>query len=169
MYHLIGSSLISIFGIVCIGLHSKMHSHYISVISLSLACTSLALPRKTNGTYHSCRALPGDADWPSAHAWQAFNATVNGQLIATTPLAQPCHGDFYDVEKCESLKSQWDLPWIQYVQLSRRLPTIVRRLTHALALKTRHRSISPGSRMAPAIHSIPSTRHARWAISSPTR
>jgi hypothetical protein len=93
-----------------------MHFLYIATISLGLVGTSLALPRKNNGTtYHSCRALPGDAAWPSLHAWQAFNATVNGRLIATTPLAQPCHSDFYDAETCDNLKSQWDFPWIQYV------------------------------------------------------
>lgn len=112
--------------------HSRMHSHYIAVISLGLVCTSLALPRKNNGTYHSCRALPGDTDWPSAHAWQAFNASVNGRLIATTPLAQPCHGDFYDAETCENLKSRWDLPWIQYVkhyERSFRVPQLITQLS----------------------------------------
>jgi hypothetical protein len=145
-----------------------MHTHYIALISLGLACSSFGLPRKNNGTtYHSCRALPGDTAWPSVNAWKAFNATVNGRLIATTPLAQPCHDDHYDAETCENLKSQWDFPWIQYVKSLRDLQLSA--TDHFPARKTLLRSISPGSRTVPAIHSIPLTRHAHWATSSPTR
>jgi hypothetical protein len=106
-----------------------MHFLHIAVISLGLACTSFALPRRNNGTQHACRTLPGDANWPSARSWQAFNDTVNGRLIATAPLAQPCHDDFYDAETCDNLKSEWDLPWIQYGQSLEKLATINQRLT----------------------------------------
>lgn len=40
---------------------------------------------------------------------------------------------------------------------------------HFIARKTLRRSTSPGFRTAPVTHSVPLTRHARWAISSPTR
>jgi hypothetical protein len=95
----------------------RAHQYHIGAISLGLAallCTASALPRRHNGTYHhSCRLLPGDAHWPTVNDWQKFNTTVHGRLIATTPLAQPCHGDSYDAGTCDELKSEWDLPWIQ--------------------------------------------------------
>ena len=97
----------------------RARQYHIGAISLGLAAlayTASALPRRHNGTYHSCRLLPGDPHWPTVKDWQRFNATVHGRLIATTPLAGPCHGDSYDAETCDELKSEWDLPWIQYVK-----------------------------------------------------
>lgn len=61
----------------------------------------------------ACRCFPGDACWPSAATWKSFNDTVGGRLIATVPLASPCHHDAfapYDAGACQSLQAQWFSP-----------------------------------------------------------
>lgn len=72
-----------------------------------------AYPSRSNKSLADCRAMPGDAEWPSSETWQTLNESVDGRLIATIPLAYPCHGSAYDSAVCADLKSQWDLPWIQ--------------------------------------------------------
>ena len=61
---------------------------------------------------HSCRYIPGDGGWPSAHVWQRLNATVGGRLIATVPLGRVCHqtGSFtaFDEAKCEDLAKAFE-------------------------------------------------------------
>lgn len=63
---------------------------------------------------HGCRCFPGDACWPSAADWAAFNATVDGRLIATVPVASVCHEDFpgvrYDADKCAEVRADWPRP-----------------------------------------------------------
>lgn len=58
----------------------------------------------------TCKCFPGDACWPSTQEWNKLNQTVFGRLIATTPLAEACHGDKYDSAKCASLQSSWQTP-----------------------------------------------------------
>jgi hypothetical protein len=58
----------------------------------------------------SCRCLPGDDCWPSVSTWKAFNQSVDGRLVATVPLATPCHVPSYDEKKCAALKEGWLLP-----------------------------------------------------------
>ena len=58
----------------------------------------------------SCRCFPGDDCWPSVSTWDAFNQSVDGRLVATVPLAAPCHAPNYDENKCEALKDGWLLP-----------------------------------------------------------
>ncbi|OGM44768.1 FAD binding domain protein [Aspergillus bombycis] len=62
----------------------------------------------------SCRCFPGDDCWPSVSTWDAFNQSVDGRLVATVPLAAPCHAPNYDEEKCEVLKDGWLLPEEHY-------------------------------------------------------
>ncbi|KAF2841056.1 FAD-binding domain-containing protein [Patellaria atrata CBS 101060] len=60
-----------------------------------------------------CRVFPGDNLWPKRSEWQEFNRTLGGKLIATVPLAAPCHdSEFgpYDEEKCSALRDVWFLP-----------------------------------------------------------
>lgn len=38
-----------------------------------------------------CRSIPGDDGWPSESDWSGLNQTVNGNLIATVPIAAVCH------------------------------------------------------------------------------
>ena len=64
-----------------------------------------------------CRCFPGDACWPSAAVWNAFNQSLGGKLIATTPIASPCHIDSfeaYDFQKCLNLQVGWNLPETHY-------------------------------------------------------
>jgi hypothetical protein len=61
----------------------------------------------------SCRCFPGDSCWPTVKEWSAFNTSVGGKLIATVPLAAPCHNSKwskYDATACEALKAQWFFP-----------------------------------------------------------
>jgi hypothetical protein len=62
-----------------------------------------------------CRKLPLDKNWPSQEIWNVLNATVGGRLIATTPLASPCHDPNYDTAKCETLRAGWMYAQTQYV------------------------------------------------------
>ncbi|KAK7750865.1 hypothetical protein SLS62_007264 [Diatrype stigma] len=63
-----------------------------------------------------CRCFPGDACWPSPAEWAAFNSTLGGRLIATVPLASPCHDDdfggasSYDADRCAAIQSAWANP-----------------------------------------------------------
>lgn len=60
-----------------------------------------------------CKCLPGDACWPSASGWSGLNQTVSGRLIATVPLAHPCHDPDYDAERCQALRDEWQNPALQ--------------------------------------------------------
>ncbi|KAK7453989.1 hypothetical protein VKT23_011501 [Stygiomarasmius scandens] len=55
----------------------------------------------------TCRVLPGDADWPSRSVWNAFNASVDGRLIRTVPIASPCHNSTFDEDKCQFVRDNW--------------------------------------------------------------
>jgi hypothetical protein len=60
-----------------------------------------------------CRCFPGDACWPSSCDWDKLNQTVSGRLIATVPLAHPCHDPDYDPERCLALQNGWQDPATQ--------------------------------------------------------
>ena len=65
-----------------------------------------------------CRCFPGDACWPSEKQWDAFNHTIGGRLVATVPLAAPCHNDDftpYDKATCTTLQDGWLQPQTQYI------------------------------------------------------
>ncbi|RAK78082.1 putative FAD-dependent isoamyl alcohol oxidase [Aspergillus fijiensis CBS 313.89] len=69
---------------------------------------SVTLPRSASNA--SCRAIPGDASWPSLDKWYALNETVHGRLIATTPLPRVCHSEpfgNYNADVCSALKTTW--------------------------------------------------------------
>ncbi|KIK69142.1 hypothetical protein GYMLUDRAFT_35210 [Collybiopsis luxurians FD-317 M1] len=55
----------------------------------------------------ACRVLPSDPSWPAVDVWDAFNASVDGRLIKTVPIASPCHDPHYDFEACEYVKKNW--------------------------------------------------------------
>lgn len=54
-----------------------------------------------------CRCFPGDACWPSGLTWQALNVSIHGKLVATVPLATPCHDPTYNLDVCKSLEKNW--------------------------------------------------------------
>ncbi|KAF7560209.1 hypothetical protein G7046_g3925 [Stylonectria norvegica] len=55
----------------------------------------------------SCKCFPGDACWPSQKDWARLNSTVGGRLIATVPLASPCHDPQYNAAECKTLQDEW--------------------------------------------------------------
>lgn len=60
-----------------------------------------------------CRCFPGDTCWPSNDDWAHFNASVNGQLVATVPIATPCHDPSFDAGQCKALQDNWTEPSLQ--------------------------------------------------------
>ncbi|CAG8958606.1 hypothetical protein HYFRA_00009923 [Hymenoscyphus fraxineus] len=75
-------------------------------------CAAVISTRQTNS---SCRAIPGDSNWPSQDVWTELNKTVGGRLIATIPQAAVCHregygGVQYDEAACAALAKVWDFP-----------------------------------------------------------
>ena len=60
-----------------------------------------------------CRCFPGDTCWPTPLEWTSFNQSLGGKLIATTPIASPCHDDSFgpfDAQKCAKLQATWFFP-----------------------------------------------------------
>lgn len=57
-----------------------------------------------------CRCFPGDPCWPSIDEWSRFNRTIGGRLVATVPLASPCHAPNYNPKECATLKNEWLWP-----------------------------------------------------------
>ena len=82
-------------------------------LSLLLALGSLAVGSAQSS--QDCRCFPGDECWPSTDIWDKFSQTVDGRLIATVPLATPCHAPNYDAATCDKLRNQWTEPELQYV------------------------------------------------------
>ncbi|KAH1485998.1 hypothetical protein KXV92_006813 [Aspergillus fumigatus] len=92
-----------------------------SVKLFSFLCvvgTAVSLATNTGGSQRSCRALPGDAAWPSASDWATLNKTINGHLITTIPEASVCHDipfRDYNAEACALLQSTWDIATITHI------------------------------------------------------
>ena len=84
------------------------------IVSSQLLSAVLALTSVTAAA-QNCRCFPGDSCWPASDVWDSFNKTVDGQLIATVPLASPCHTPDYDAATCKELRGEWQEPEVQYV------------------------------------------------------
>ncbi|KAF2843079.1 6-hydroxy-D-nicotine oxidase [Patellaria atrata CBS 101060] len=83
---------------------------------LSLITSILALPQsqQLESRTPRCRCFPGDVCWPSQTDWNAFNKTVGGRLIATRPLAAPCHSSSfgpYNAAECARIQAAWTDPY----------------------------------------------------------
>lgn len=65
----------------------------------------------TNAT---CLHMPGDTQWPNDTEWNAFNASIEGGLIAGLPLGHVCHGDDYNSSLCDVLKVQFTQPPVHF-------------------------------------------------------
>ncbi|KAF7943953.1 hypothetical protein EAE96_010367 [Botrytis aclada] len=87
-----------------------MASHRIVFLLIHLFCTSSAQAVQNI----NCRALPGDQSWPSAAEWINLNNTVNGRLIATVPIASPCHDPSYNETECAYLQANWANPSLHW-------------------------------------------------------
>ena len=71
------------------------------------------VPRLGSRNTTLCRCMPSDSCWPSPGVWTALNQSLGGKLVATTPIASPCHDSSFgpfDALKCSELRSAWFLP-----------------------------------------------------------
>ncbi|KAI8623981.1 hypothetical protein F5Y19DRAFT_456409 [Xylariaceae sp. FL1651] len=61
-----------------------------------------------------CHCFPGDECWPSPAQWTALNQSLSGALVATVPIASPCHDTFpgvaYDAAECAKVQANWPRP-----------------------------------------------------------
>lgn len=92
-----------------------MYSHILLALvpAFILPIRCEPLPFKSSGLIAKntdCRCFPGDICWPSLEQWNRFNETVKGKLVATVPLAAPCHGVAYEPSECKTIKDQWFNP-----------------------------------------------------------
>ncbi|KAL3429837.1 FAD binding domain protein [Aspergillus tetrazonus] len=71
-----------------------------------------------SGSASPCRCFPGDPCWPNESEWASFNASVGGNLIATSPIASTCHTDTwfvpYNRQACADLRGNWNNPATHY-------------------------------------------------------
>ena len=83
------------------------------LLSLVLSCLPLVLCQYSDS---KCRCFPGDACWPGPKDWAALNKTVGGKLVATVPVAAPCHDSPYapyNATTCKLLQDYWYRPEVQ--------------------------------------------------------
>jgi hypothetical protein len=65
--------------------------------------------KRSVGSSQKCRALPGDALYPSRIAWNVLDILSGGALIKTVPLGSACYdGEHYDETKCQFLIDNWN-------------------------------------------------------------
>ncbi|KAI1135146.1 FAD-binding domain-containing protein [Hypoxylon sp. FL0543] len=100
-------------------LRTMSFRHLIGFLSLLVLSVAVALRNiATNSTIPKCRSISGDASWPSQADWDNLNDTVGGRLIATVPIAAPCHKSLFgqtgqsrfNQPDCEALRNVWFLP-----------------------------------------------------------
>ncbi|KAK7750185.1 hypothetical protein SLS62_007936 [Diatrype stigma] len=93
-------------------------SRIIVSTSIFAALGALWLARSHSTAEPHCRCFPGDECWPSLAEWDYLNETVGGKLIATVPIASPCHDTFpgvsYDAEECARIQENWAWPELHY-------------------------------------------------------
>ncbi|EFQ35837.1 FAD binding domain-containing protein [Colletotrichum graminicola M1.001] len=91
---------------------------FLNLLALAPAAVSAAsiggpLAHLARQSDADCRCYPGDACWPTAADWDAFNQTVGGRLIATVPIGAPCHDSSfgsYNEAECTALQNAWGSP-----------------------------------------------------------
>lgn len=94
----------------------------LTTLALTSSIPNLSLPNPTPDSNSSCYCLPQDPCWPSPQQWAHFNYTIAGALIATTPIASPCHSHSpftpYDAVRCATIRNTWPLPSTHYTTSS---------------------------------------------------
>lgn len=73
----------------------------ILVSAFLLAATASASAR--------CKVTPHDVEWPSLSDWGSLNASIDGQLLRTVPVASSCWTDnpFGSSVSCNTVESSW--------------------------------------------------------------
>jgi hypothetical protein len=68
-----------------------------------------SLPVKSVGLNHEdCRCLLADKCWPNTREWNNFNITLDGKLLAMTPIGSVCHLISYNENEYTKLRSGWN-------------------------------------------------------------
>jgi hypothetical protein len=86
-----------------------------TLITLFGITNGLSIANSSNSPV--CRCMPQDPCWPNDDRWDHFNTTIAGKLIATIPIASPCHLDLftpYNKTQCAQLHSDWGFPATHY-------------------------------------------------------
>ncbi|KAI1074439.1 FAD binding domain protein [Whalleya microplaca] len=96
---------------------SRVHMIAWTSIAVLIAAAWIATSRPSLSLFHKrprCRCFPGDTCWPSSTEWDSLNQTVGGKLIATVPIASPCHDSFpgvsFDADECARIQENWSRP-----------------------------------------------------------
>jgi hypothetical protein len=57
----------------------------------------------------SCKAVPGDPNWPSVDVWAQLNQTTGGQLLQPVPPGAVCHPGHpnYNTTDCVIVQYEW--------------------------------------------------------------
>lgn len=81
---------------------------------VSLVVVIVAVTLNYGGS-QQCRVIPGDQSWPNLEHWNELNQTVHGKLIASMPLAAPCHhtsegATTFNQDRCNALRDEWFFP-----------------------------------------------------------
>ncbi|KAJ5382128.1 FAD linked oxidase N-terminal [Penicillium concentricum] len=78
----------------------------LSLISFIPICLVLGVSATIDPGY-DCR--PGQKCWPSSKEWQQFNATIDGHLHETVPIAAPCYKNslHYDENACQAVEKYY--------------------------------------------------------------
>jgi FAD/FMN-containing dehydrogenase len=74
-----------------------------------LSSLCLFVSRISAGTDPGYDCHPGQPCWPSIEEWQQFNATVNGHLYETIPIAASCYrsSQFFDKSACKAVANYY--------------------------------------------------------------
>jgi FAD/FMN-containing dehydrogenase len=74
-----------------------------------LSSLCLFVSRIFAGTDPGYDCHPGQPCWPSIQEWQQFNATVNGHLYETIPIAASCYrsSQFFDESACKTVANYY--------------------------------------------------------------
>ena len=91
-----------------------MHTIFLLSMEWLALVVFLTLANFSNKASASCRCMPSDTCWPTVQEWSRFNVSLGGKLIATVPLASPCHVPHYDASTCQYLQKNWNIPSLQW-------------------------------------------------------
>ncbi|XDG00628.1 hypothetical protein ABKA04_000243 [Annulohypoxylon sp. FPYF3050] len=91
---------------------------FVGVVSILVIVAAIIVRNRGSGNIQPiCRVITSDPEWPGQDEWDVLNKTVDGRLIATIPLAAPCHYSFvdhhgnnasvYNQEVCDNLRENW--------------------------------------------------------------
>jgi hypothetical protein len=76
------------------------------LIGVAAVVAALSLTIGTKPTGPICRCQPSKPCWPRTDEWDAFNASISGNLVRVNPLVHVCHDPTFDEEACNEVTSQ---------------------------------------------------------------